>query len=175
MLNPCNMFNTDWFNSINNWFFTLFTNCLHFKTATWEFNLKQFVHFSEEIWIVGYNLNIKRHNISCCHCMNLAYWKYMHLPTFLQNWKKLPIIRIAAVFSWNEQCNSTKFYSFSHKVWFTRPEFRLRKPNFLNIPCTILYYDLKTILTCCKIWKLLLLNVSITASFVSDLLDSSHI
>ncbi len=52
------------------------------------------------------------------------------------------------------------FYSFSHKVWFAGPQFRLIKPNFRIITWGILCYEF-IILTSCEIWKLILLNVSL--------------
>ncbi len=54
--------------------------------------------------------------------------------------------------------NSDAFYSFTHK--FT--EFWLIKHNFRTITGRISCYDFKTILICWEIWKLMLLNVSIT-------------
>lgn len=67
-----------------------------------------------------------------------AHWKYMLLPTFLQNSKKYPYI-------WIARGSKTPTTSFSHKAWFTVPEVRLSKTNFRTIPCTILCYDFKTI------------------------------
>ncbi len=68
----------------------------------------------------------------------------------------------------NRQKNSDNFYFFSHKVWFIGPPFRLIKPNFHTITWGISWYEFRTILTCCRIWKLILLNISITylASYV---------
>lgn len=43
-------------------------------------------------------------------------------------------------------------------------QFLFRKANFHTITCIILYYDFKTNLTCCEVWKLILLNVSVTYS-----------
>ncbi len=54
-------------------------------------------------------------------------------------------------FKWTQ--TQTTFIHFH-----TRPEFRLRKLNFR----TISSYDFKTIPTYCEIWKLILLNLSVT-------------
>lgn len=72
-----------------------------------------------------------------------AHWKYMPLPT----WKILPLC--------------TNHCSFQLK--WTLEAVKLRR-----LYCTILCYDFETILTCCDIWKITPLNVSITntASYV---------
>ncbi len=73
--------------------------------------------------------------------------------------------------------SSTSFIPFH-----TNLKFWLIKQNFRTITWRISCYDFKTILICCEIWKLMLLNISISHiqlhiygfSYTADLLGSSR-
>ncbi len=79
--------------------------------------------------------------------------------TFYRDAKFVPISTYHCSFQnkWTlEVVKLDAFYSFSHKCTFS-----IKKPTFLSITWRISCYNL-TLLICWEIWKLMLLNVSIT-------------
>ncbi len=111
-------------------------------------------------------VKINKKNFDCdiaCIVASQAHWKYVPPPTFLQ--KNVPIctnrcsfqlkLTLEAVKLWQLLFHFTKILIYSTRV------IQLRMPNFSTIACTILCYHFKTILSCCKIWKLLLFNIRV--------------
>ncbi len=85
-------------------------------------------------------------------CRNLLGKKAL-LPTFLQNLKNIPIYTVHCNFQLKWTCSKIPTtFVFDNTNYDSGADYRL-KTYFCPIPCTILCYDLKTLLSECMICK----------------------